>query len=145
VLILSFLIQEQKKGEELQHITKKNGVIALKKHVDANHAMLAKNIEEEINFPLKDVLEKKPAKKKPNVFSFETSKFFGAKDHFKTNVMTQFFFWQDLALLVVKNHLEEREDIVNLEKPLLKKDEDICCQQTQESGERRWAIIIEKR
>jgi hypothetical protein len=28
---------------------------ALKKHVDANHVMLAKRFEEEMNFPLRDV------------------------------------------------------------------------------------------
>jgi len=71
---------------------KKSGITALKKHVDANHAMLAKKIEEEINSPLRNVLEKQLAKKRPNVSSFETSKFFGAKYHFKTDVMKQFFF-----------------------------------------------------
>jgi hypothetical protein len=30
----------------------------LKKHVDANHAMVAKKFEEEINSPLRDVLER---------------------------------------------------------------------------------------
>jgi hypothetical protein len=36
----------------------KNGIIALKKHVDVNHAMLSKRFEEEMNFQLKDLLEK---------------------------------------------------------------------------------------
>ncbi len=37
---------------------KKNGIIALKKHVDANHVMLAKRFEEEMNSPLRDVLKR---------------------------------------------------------------------------------------
>jgi hypothetical protein len=61
--------------------------------VNANHAMLAKKIEEEINFPLRDVLKKQLAKKRPNVSSFETLEFFGAKDHFKMDVMKQFYFF----------------------------------------------------
>jgi hypothetical protein len=36
----------------------KNGIISLKKHVDANHVMLAKRFEEEMNSPLRDVLER---------------------------------------------------------------------------------------
>jgi hypothetical protein len=60
---------------------KKNGIIALKKHVDANHVMLAKRFEEEVNSPLRDVL-KKHAKNRPNVSNFEISKTFGAKDLF---------------------------------------------------------------
>ncbi len=61
---------------------KKNGIIALKKHVDANHVMLAKRFEEEVDSPLRDVLEKQPAIKKPNVSNSEISKVFGAKDLF---------------------------------------------------------------
>jgi hypothetical protein len=42
---LSLLIQEQKKGKERNYnILQKNGIIALKKHVDANHVMLAKDL-----------------------------------------------------------------------------------------------------
>ncbi len=37
---------------------KKNGIIALKKHVDANHALLAKIFEEEVNFPLRNILKR---------------------------------------------------------------------------------------
>jgi hypothetical protein len=39
------------------------------------------------------------------VSNFEISEFFGAKDHFKKDVVQQKKFLQDLALLVVKNHL----------------------------------------
>ncbi len=77
-------------------------------------------------------------KARVTTFNFETLNFFGAKDHFKMHVMKQFCFLQNLALLVIKNHQEKHEDIVNLEK-----NENIYCQQTQESGEKRWAITIE--
>jgi hypothetical protein len=70
--------------------------------VDANHAMLAKQIEEEINSPLRNVLEKQLAKKRPNVSSFETLEFFGAKYHFKTDVIKQFFFCKTLPFWLSK-------------------------------------------
>jgi hypothetical protein len=37
--------------------------------------------------PMKSVLERQPTKKKLNVFSFEISNIFGAKDIFKKNVV----------------------------------------------------------
>jgi hypothetical protein len=48
---------------------------------------------------------KEPTKKWPNVCNSQISKFFGAKDPFKKDVVQQKQFLQDLALLVVKNHL----------------------------------------
>jgi hypothetical protein len=54
----------------------KNDIIALKKHVDANHVMLAKRFEEGVNSPLRDVLEKQPTIKRPNVSNSEISEFF---------------------------------------------------------------------
>jgi hypothetical protein len=54
----------------------------LKKHVDANHAKLAKIFEEEANFPLRNILESQPTKKRPNVSNFEISKFFWCKRSF---------------------------------------------------------------
>jgi len=39
----------------------------LKKHVDADHDVLAKRFEEEVNSPFKNILEKQPTKKRPNV------------------------------------------------------------------------------
>jgi hypothetical protein len=59
----------------------------LKKHVDANHVILAKRFKEEVNPPLKDVLERQFAKKRPNVSNSEISKKIGAKDHFKKDVV----------------------------------------------------------
>jgi hypothetical protein len=59
----------------------------LKKHVDANCAILVKRFEEEVNSPLRNVFERQPTKKKPNVSNFEISKFFGAKDPCKKDVV----------------------------------------------------------
>jgi hypothetical protein len=80
----------------------KNGITALKKHVDANHAILVKIFEEEVNFPLKNILEKQPTKKRPNVSNFKISEFFGAKDPFKKDVVQQKQFFQDLAFWLLK-------------------------------------------
>jgi hypothetical protein len=38
----------------------------LKKHGDANHGMIGKKLEEEINNLMKKQLEKQPTKKRPN-------------------------------------------------------------------------------
>ncbi len=48
-----------------------------------DHVVLTKKFEEEINSPLRNVLERQPTKKGPNVFNFEILEFFGAKDPFK--------------------------------------------------------------
>ncbi len=68
---------------------KKNGITILKKHVDANHVVLAKRFEKEMNFPLRNILEKQLAKKRPNVSNSEISESFGAKDFFKKDVVQQ--------------------------------------------------------
>jgi hypothetical protein len=52
-----------KKGKGIITYFKKNGIIALKKHVDANHVILAKRFEKEVNFPLRNILEKQPTKR----------------------------------------------------------------------------------
>jgi hypothetical protein len=43
------------------------GIIALKKHVDTNHFIIAKKIEEEINNRITKSVERQLAKKRPNV------------------------------------------------------------------------------
>jgi hypothetical protein len=48
----------------------KNNITGLKKHVNADHAILAKRFEEEMNFPLRNLFERQLAKKKPNVSNF---------------------------------------------------------------------------
>ncbi len=58
----------------------KNGITTLK------NGILAKRFEEEMNSPLRNILEKQPAKNRPNVSNSKISKFFGAKDPFKKDV-----------------------------------------------------------
>jgi hypothetical protein len=82
----------------------KNGVTTLTKHVDADHALLAKKFEEEVDSPMTIVLEKELGKKKFNVSIFELSKFFGVKVSFKKDVVLQKRFMQDLGLFLIKNH-----------------------------------------
>jgi hypothetical protein len=45
------------------------GIIVLKKHGDANHILIVKNIEKKVNGPLKRTFEKQLAKKMLNVLS----------------------------------------------------------------------------
>jgi hypothetical protein len=54
----NFVPFNQRTKEKRGTITyyKENGITILKKHVDANHVMLAKIFEEEMNSPLRDVL-----------------------------------------------------------------------------------------
>jgi hypothetical protein len=41
----------------------KYGITPLKKHVDANHVVLAKRFEETMNYPLRNIFERQLAKK----------------------------------------------------------------------------------
>jgi hypothetical protein len=45
-----------------------NGIIFFNKHVNANHAIVAKTFEGEINSSLRKVILKRPTKKRPNLF-----------------------------------------------------------------------------
>ncbi len=58
-----------KENRKIITYSQKNGIIALKKHVDAYHVVLAKRFDEELNSPLRNVFKKQLAKKRPNVFN----------------------------------------------------------------------------
>ncbi len=58
-----------------------------------------------MNSPLRNVFERQLAIKRPNVSNFEILEFFGAKDPLKNGVVQQKQILQDLALLVIRNHL----------------------------------------
>ncbi len=57
--------------------------MTLRKHVNANHVVIAKNMEEKINRHVKGVLEKQPTK--TNVFNSAISKKARCKYPFKKN------------------------------------------------------------
>jgi hypothetical protein len=59
-LFLNFKTQA-KKGLIIHNTT--NGIIILKNHVNANHSIIVKIFEEELNTPLKGKMEKQLAKK----------------------------------------------------------------------------------
>jgi len=63
----------------------KNGIIVLKKHVDANHNLIARNFEEEMNNNIKNPLQKQLAKKRATITNNEIFKFFGAINPYKNN------------------------------------------------------------
>jgi hypothetical protein len=54
------------------------GIMALKKHVDVNHVVIIKKVEEKVNGPIKGTLKKKPTNKRQcnNVLGNAISKFF---------------------------------------------------------------------
>jgi hypothetical protein len=58
---------------------KTNGILALKKHVDAKHDLLEKTLDEEVNSSKRIQVKKQLAKKRENISSFEKSKIFFAK------------------------------------------------------------------
>jgi hypothetical protein len=76
-----------KKRKGIISYYQKNEITTLKKHVDVDHVLFAKIIEEELSSLMKIILERQPAKKKPNVFSFKISKFFDVKDFLKQDVV----------------------------------------------------------
>jgi hypothetical protein len=88
---VNFIFYNLKTKERRGIITyfKKNGITILKKHVDADHVVLAKRFEKKMSFPLRNILEKQPTKKKPNVSNFEILESSGAKDFFKKDVVQQ--------------------------------------------------------
>jgi hypothetical protein len=55
---------------------KTNGILILKKHVDVEHKLLAKKLDEEMNNSMQTQVERQPTKRRQNVSSSEISKFF---------------------------------------------------------------------
>jgi len=82
-----------------------NGIIILKKHVDAEHSLLAKTFDKEMNSLVKSELERELVKKRQNVYSSEISKFFIAKILYKKKDVQLKQFLEDLALLIIKSHM----------------------------------------
>jgi hypothetical protein len=54
----------------------------LKKHVDANHSIIANKFEKEINSEIIKSVERQLVKKRPNVPTSAISNFFVVKEHF---------------------------------------------------------------
>jgi hypothetical protein len=79
--------------------------LALKKHVDVEHGLFAEKLDEEVNNLVKTQVEKQPTKKRQNVSSSKFSKFFFPKFPYKKDELQHNFFFEYLALLIVKNHL----------------------------------------
>jgi hypothetical protein len=57
---------QARKGLILYNTT--NGITTFKKHVNANHFIIAKKFEKEVNSPLKKEVGKQPTKKKSSAF-----------------------------------------------------------------------------
>jgi len=73
VNIFNQIIKERKK---LITYYKIYGITVLKKHVDANHSIIANKFEEEINNEIIRSVEKQPTNKRPNVLASAISSFF---------------------------------------------------------------------
>jgi hypothetical protein len=77
------LEQRKKLRQGLVSYFKSNDINVLKKHMDADHRIIVKNFEKEINNSLKNPLEKQLAKKRPTMSANAISNFLGAIDPFK--------------------------------------------------------------
>ncbi len=64
-----------------------------------------KKIKEEVNSLIKGNLERQFVEKNTHVFGSSIFDFFASKDLFKNDDVEQNMFVEDLALLIVKNHL----------------------------------------
>jgi hypothetical protein len=84
---------------------KNNGIIVLKKHMDANHGIIVKKFEEEVNNNFKSQLESQLAKKRFVVNSSMISNFFRAINPYKKDNVHEKDFVENFNLLVIKNHL----------------------------------------
>jgi hypothetical protein len=71
-----------------------NGIIALKKHDYANHCMIAKIFEEEVNNLLKEPHERKPTKKIPHVNGIDNSNFLYLKILIRKMMCSTSIFWK---------------------------------------------------
>ncbi len=56
-----------------------NTIAPLRKHVNLDHSNILKKFEREVNCPLKED-ERKPSRKKPNIFLNSISNFFATKE-----------------------------------------------------------------
>jgi hypothetical protein len=70
-----------------------NGITTLKKHVYANHCMIAK-IFEEVNISLKKPDERELAKNRPHVNGSIIFNFFTTKDSYKKMMCSRNSFWK---------------------------------------------------
>jgi hypothetical protein len=75
------------------------------KHLDANLPIIFKKFQEEINCQVKENFETQLAQKRANIFSSSMFEFFASKDPFKKDDVEEKMFMENLALLIVKNHL----------------------------------------
>jgi len=50
-----------------------NGINFFNKHVNANHAIVAKKFEAKINSSLRKIIKKRPTRKRPNLFGKQIS------------------------------------------------------------------------
>lgn len=58
------------------------GIIAFKKHVNANHDIIVKKFEEKVNSLMRKKMERQLVKKRPNVYGSAISIFFWCERSF---------------------------------------------------------------
>ncbi len=85
---------------------KTHGITILKKLVDANHSIIAKKFEDEINNEIIGIVEKQLTKKRPNFLASAIFYFFLLLQNLSKRMMcNKNIFLQNLGLLIVKNNL----------------------------------------
>ncbi len=83
----------------------RRGIITLKKHVNVDHSIIVKKMEEEVEILITKNVERKFVKKGPNVFASAILFYFVVKKPFKKDDVQQKDLLQDLGLLIMKNNL----------------------------------------
>jgi len=73
--------------------------------VDAKQGLLTKKLDEEVNSLVRTQVEKQLTNKRQNVSSSKNFEFFSTKVVYKKDEVQQKYFFEDLALLICKNHL----------------------------------------
>jgi hypothetical protein len=83
---------------------KTSGIICLQKHLDADHSTIYKRFWK-VNNQGKEKIDRQFVKKRSFISNSSIFYFFISKDLFKNDDVEQKMFVENLALLIVKNHL----------------------------------------
>jgi hypothetical protein len=86
---IPILGQRTKLRKTLVSYFKSNGITTLKKHVNGNHFLIARNFGKILNNNIKNLVERQLAKKRSIVIGSEISKFFRAINPYKRDNVHQ--------------------------------------------------------
>jgi hypothetical protein len=82
-----------------------NQITTLKKHVNANHSIITKIFEDEVNSPLKGDLRNTLLKKDQINLAVQLSIFFATKEPSQKYHMQQKMSFKDMGFFIIKNNM----------------------------------------